>query len=182
MVEAWNSAHPTETVSAQEIPAGQTSEAVIAASITAGNTPCLIYNTSPAAVPNFQAQGGLVPLDDFSDGASYIRERTGSSGDQYKSPDGKFYQLPWKANPVMIFYNKDHGAHTRGWVRHRAALTRPDTRRLCQRVVRSAAAGDHRRGRGAPGHAGPGPVDMPWGITSSRRDGTVSTRQPTSTW
>jgi multiple sugar transport system substrate-binding protein len=106
MVEAWNSAHPTETVSAQEIPAGQTSEAVIAASITAGNTPCLIYNTSPAAVPNFQAQGGLVPLDDFSDGASYIRERTGSSGDQYKSPDGKFYQLPWKANPVMIFYNK----------------------------------------------------------------------------
>ena len=106
MVEAWNSAHPTEKISAQEIPAGQTSEAVIAASITAGNTPCLIYNTSPAAVPNFQAQGGLVPLDDFADGASYIRARTGATGDQYKSPDGKFYQLPWKANPVMLFYNK----------------------------------------------------------------------------
>ena len=106
MVDAWNSAHSTETVSAQEIPAGQSSEAVISASITAGNAPCLIYNTSPAAVPNFQAQGGLVPLDDFSDGASYIRDRTGATADQYKSPDGKFYQLPWKSNPVMIFYNK----------------------------------------------------------------------------
>src|SRR6185437_5006337 len=106
MVAAWNTAHPTETVSAQEIPAGQTSEAVIAASITAGNAPCLIYNTSPAAVPNFQAQGGLVPLDDFADGANYINSRSGGIAAQYKSQDGKFYQLPWKSNPVMMFYNK----------------------------------------------------------------------------
>jgi multiple sugar transport system substrate-binding protein len=106
MVEAWNSAHPTESVSAQEIPAGQTSEAVISASITAGNAPCLIYNTSPAAVPNFQAQDGLVSLGDFPDGASYIGTRTGGTAEQYKSPDGTFYQLPWKSNPVMIFYNK----------------------------------------------------------------------------
>ena len=105
-VDAWNAAHPDEQVTSQEIPAGQTSEAVIAASITAGNAPCLIYNTSPAAVPNFQAQGGLVPLDDFADGASYLTARSGAAGEQYKSPDGKFYQLPWKANPVMLFYNK----------------------------------------------------------------------------
>ena len=105
-VAAWNTAHPTEMVTAQEIPAGQTSEAVISASITAGNAPCLIYNTSPAAVPNFQAQGGLVALDDFADGASYLSTRSGPSGDQYKSPDGKFYQMPWKSNPVMLFYNK----------------------------------------------------------------------------
>ena len=106
MIAAWNSAHPSETVSAQEIPAGKTSEEVIGASITAGNAPCLIYNTSPAAVPNFQAQGGLVPLDDFADGASYITTRSGGTAEQYKSPDGKFYQLPWKSNPVMLFYNK----------------------------------------------------------------------------
>jgi multiple sugar transport system substrate-binding protein len=106
VVEAWNAAHPGEKVSAQEIPAGQTSEAVISASITAGNAPCLIYNTSPAAVPNFQAQGGLVPLDDFADGTSYVTARSGEPGAQYKSPDGKFYQLPWKSNPVMLFYNK----------------------------------------------------------------------------
>jgi multiple sugar transport system substrate-binding protein len=106
VVAAWNSAHPKEQVSAQEIPAGKSSEEVIGAAITAGSEPCLIYNTSPASVPTFQQQGGLVPLNDFSDGASYIQARNGSKADQYKSPDGKYYQLPWKSNPVMIFYNK----------------------------------------------------------------------------
>jgi len=106
MVAAWNAAHPTEKVSAQQIPAGKTSEEVIGAAITAGSEPCLIYNTSPASVPAFQQQGGLVSLSDFSDGNSYVQARTGSPADQYKSPDGKFYQLPWKSNPVMIFYNK----------------------------------------------------------------------------
>src|SRR3954464_13836821 len=107
MVQEWNSAHPQEKVTAQEIPAGKTSEEVIGAAITAGNAPCLVFNTSPAAVPQFQKQGGLVPLDDFSGATKYIEDRTGKTADQYKSPDGKFYQMPWKSNPVMIFYNKD---------------------------------------------------------------------------
>src|SRR6476619_4717687 len=107
MVKAWNAAHPKETVTAQEIPAGKTSEEVIGAAITAGNAPCLVYNTSPAAVPQFQKQGGLVPLDDFKGATDYIKARSGDSADQYKSPDGKFYQIPWKQNPVMMFYNKD---------------------------------------------------------------------------
>ena len=107
MVAAWNTAHPKELVTAQEIPAGKTSEEVIGAAITAGNAPCLVYNTAPAAVPGFQKQGGLVALDSFPDGKSYVQERTGASAEQYKSPDGKFYQIPWKSNPVMIFYNKD---------------------------------------------------------------------------
>jgi len=105
-VAAWNTAHPSEKVSAQEIPAGKSSEEVIGAAITAGSEPCLIYNTSPASVPTFQHQGGLVALDDFPGAASYIQARTGSKATQYKSPDGKFYQMPWKSNPVMIFYNK----------------------------------------------------------------------------
>jgi multiple sugar transport system substrate-binding protein len=107
IVAAWNQAHANEQVTAEEIPAGKSSEEVIGASITAGNTPCLIFNTAPAAVPQFQTQGGLVALDSFSEGASYIQARTGPRADQYKSPDGKFYQMPWKTNPVMIFYNKD---------------------------------------------------------------------------
>ncbi len=106
VLTTWNTAHPTEKVTGQEIPAGKSSEEVIGASITAGNEPCLIYNTSPASVPVFQQQGGLVALNDFSDGVSYIAARTGAQADQYKSPDGKFYQMPWKSNPVMIFYNK----------------------------------------------------------------------------
>ncbi|MEP6798013.1 MAG: extracellular solute-binding protein [Lapillicoccus sp.] len=107
MVSAWNSAHAGEEITAQEIPAGKSSEEVIGAAITAGNAPCLIFNTSPAAVPQFQKQGGLVALDTFPGGAAYISSRSGATADQYKSSDGKFYQMPWKSNPVMIFYNKD---------------------------------------------------------------------------
>ncbi|GIF17015.1 extracellular solute-binding protein [Actinoplanes teichomyceticus] len=106
VVEAWNTAHPGEPVTAQRIPAGQTSEAVISASIIAGNAPCLIYNTSPAAVPQFQAQGGLVALDGFPGGERYVTARSGAPAGQYRSPDGRFYQLPWKSNPVMLFYNR----------------------------------------------------------------------------
>ena len=107
MVEAWNADHPDEQIKAQEIPAGASSEETIGAAITAGNAPCLVYNTSPAAVPGFQKQGGLVNLSQFDDGDDYITERSGDVADQYRSSDGDFYQMPWKSNPVMIFYNKD---------------------------------------------------------------------------
>ncbi|MGI8994324.1 MAG: ABC transporter substrate-binding protein, partial [Nocardioidaceae bacterium] len=107
MVKKWNAANPDELVTAQEIPAGTTSEEVIGAAITAGNAPCLVFNTAPAAVPQFEKQGGLVPLDSFQGGAAYVESRTGSAAEQYKSPDGQYYQIPWKSNPVMIFYNKD---------------------------------------------------------------------------
>jgi multiple sugar transport system substrate-binding protein len=107
MVDAWNAAHPKEKVTAQQIPEGKSSEEVIGAAITAGNAPCLIFNTAPAAVPQFQKQGGLVPLDDFEGATDYLEERTGERAEQYRSPDGKYYQLPWKSNPVMIFYNKE---------------------------------------------------------------------------
>lgn len=106
MVEAWNADHPDEKIKAQEIPAGKSSEEVIGAAITAGNAPCLVFNTSPAAVPGFEKQGGLVDLSKFKDGESYITERSGKIADQYRSADGDFYQFPWKSNPVMIFYNK----------------------------------------------------------------------------
>ena len=107
MVKEWNAEHPDQKVTAQEIPAGKTSEEVIGAAITAGNAPCLVFNTSPAAVPQFQKQGGLVPLDDFEGGSDYVEQRSGDVAEQYTSEDGKYYQIPWKSNPVMIFYSKD---------------------------------------------------------------------------
>jgi multiple sugar transport system substrate-binding protein len=107
MVEAWNADHPDEEITAQEIPSSKTSEEVIAAAITAGNTPCLVFNTSPAAVPQFEKAGGLVALDTFDGATDYIESRSGESAEQYQSPDGQYYQIPWKSNPVMIFYNKD---------------------------------------------------------------------------
>ncbi|TDD65150.1 extracellular solute-binding protein [Jiangella aurantiaca] len=107
MVEAWNAEHPDEQIEAQEIPAGASSEEVIGAAITAGNAPCLIFNTAPVAVPDFERQGGLVSLSSFDDGDSYIQERSGDVAEQYQSENGEYFQLPWKSNPVMIFYNKD---------------------------------------------------------------------------
>lgn len=107
MVEAWNADHPDEQISAQEIPAGASSEEVIGAAIAAGNAPCLIFNTAPVAVPDFERRGGLVSLTGLEDGDSYIEERTGDTAEQYRSADDNFYQMPWKSNPVMIFYNKD---------------------------------------------------------------------------
>ena len=107
MVKAWNSAHPDQEVTAQQIPAGSSSEETIGAAITAGNAPCLVFNTSPAAVPQFVKQGGLVALDGFEGAVDYVAQRSGDVAQQYVSSDGKHYQLPWKSNPVMIFYNKD---------------------------------------------------------------------------
>ncbi len=107
VVAAWNAAHSDQVVTAEQIPAGKSSEEVIGAAITAGTTPCLIFNTAPAAVPQFQKQGGLVDLGSFTGGSSYIEQRTGDRASQYKSTNGGYYQMPWKTNPVMIFYNKD---------------------------------------------------------------------------
>jgi multiple sugar transport system substrate-binding protein len=106
MVTSWNSAHPKEQIKAQEVPAGKSTEEVIGAAITAGTTPCLVFNNLPAATGQFEKAGGLVDLSKFPDGKSYIESRSGSAAGQYKSPNGDYFQMPWKSNPVMIFYNK----------------------------------------------------------------------------
>ncbi len=108
VVEAWNADHPDEQITAEALPSGKSSEDAISAAITAGNTPCLVYNTAPAAVPAFQKQGGLVNISTtFEDGESFVTERSGSAADGFRSPDGDLYQVPWKANPFMLYYNKD---------------------------------------------------------------------------
>ena len=107
MVTAWNADHPKEQVRGQEIPAGKSSEEVIGAAIAAGNAPCLIYNTAPSAVGQFEKQGGLVDISKISGGAAYIEARSGKVAHQYKNTAGDYFQMPWKSNPVVIFYNKD---------------------------------------------------------------------------
>ncbi|GIF03910.1 ABC transporter substrate-binding protein [Actinoplanes siamensis] len=139
MTEAWNGRHADQRITAREIPAGRSSEEVIAAAITAGNAPCLIFNTAPAAVPQFQKQGGLVPLDSFEGGARYIADRSGETAEQYKSPDGRYYQLPWKSNPVMIFYNKEIFAHA-GLDPEKPALATYDGFLTAARAIRSSGA------------------------------------------
>jgi multiple sugar transport system substrate-binding protein len=107
VVTAWNAQHADQQVTAEAIPAGKSSEEVIAAAITAGNAPCLVYNTAPAAVPAFQKQGGLVNLSKtFDDAEKFVTGRSGAAADGFRSSDGDLYQLPWKTNPFMLYYNK----------------------------------------------------------------------------
>ncbi|MFR4548862.1 MAG: extracellular solute-binding protein [Bifidobacterium breve] len=93
-------------MTAQEIPASSSSEEAITAAITAGTAPCLVYNISAAAVPGWVRQGGLVDLGQFDGTNQYITERSGDGVNIYQT-DGKYYQMPWKSNPVMVMYNKD---------------------------------------------------------------------------
>ena len=107
VVDAWNKDHAERAGHRRGDPGGQELRGGHRRRRSRPATrPCLIFNTAPAAVPQFQKQGGLVALDDFPDAAAYIAARTGDRADQYKFTDGKFYQMPWKTNPVMIFYNK----------------------------------------------------------------------------
>ena len=108
MVDAWNADHPDEQVTAQEIPAGRHQRR--------GHR--RRDHGRQRAVPDLQhgagcraavreARAGWSSLDELRG-----RRRTtspsvrGDRGEQYRSPDGGLYQMPWKANPVMIFYNK----------------------------------------------------------------------------
>ena len=140
-VESWNKAHPDQQVSGEEIPAGSSSEEVITAAIAAGNAPCLVFNGSPSAVSGWVRQGGLVPLNDFSDGVSAIEGRSGAAvAAEYKSSDGKYYQLPWKSNPVMIFYNKDMFKAAGLDPDHPALATYNDVQAAEQKLVSSGGA------------------------------------------
>lgn len=105
VVKAWNDEHPDAQVKAQEIPAASSSEEAITAAITAGTAPCLVFNIAPAAVSGWVKQGGLVDLSSLKGADAYIGDR-GGDVDSYQT-DGKFYQLPWKSNPVMVMYNKE---------------------------------------------------------------------------
>lgn len=106
MVAAWNKTEKAQ-VKAQPVPAGNSTEEVVLAAIAARTTPCALANVASNAVPEYGS--GLVDLSTtFKDAESYMIGRSGKSiVDQYRSKDGDLYQLPWKVNPVMVFYRTD---------------------------------------------------------------------------
>jgi multiple sugar transport system substrate-binding protein len=143
VVEAWNAEHPDEQVTAEAIPAGKSSEDAISAAITAGNTACLVYNTAPAAVPSFQKQGGLVNISKtFDDGESFVTERSGDAADGFRSPDGDLYQVPWKANPFMLYYNKTAFAEA-GLDAEAPKLSTYDDVLAAAKAIKDAGAADY---------------------------------------
>ncbi|MBP1655464.1 MAG: extracellular solute-binding protein family 1 [Bacteroidetes bacterium] len=107
LVRRWNALHPECLVRMQPIPVSQSTEEVLLAAIAGGTTPDICSNIQPGALYDFVRARGLLPLDQFPGFDSIALERAGAELLQtFRSPDGHIYQLPWKSNPVMMFYNK----------------------------------------------------------------------------
>jgi multiple sugar transport system substrate-binding protein len=106
LVREWNQLHPNIHVNMQPIPVSQSTEEVLLAAIAGKTTPDVCSNIQPAALYDYSRAGGIIPLDQFSDFDSVALSRTPKDLlDQFRSGDGHFYQIPWKTNPVMMFYN-----------------------------------------------------------------------------
>ncbi|MBN1407547.1 MAG: extracellular solute-binding protein [Calditrichaceae bacterium] len=107
LVDEWNAKHQNIRVILQPIPASQSSEEVLLAAIAGGTTPDVCSNMWPGAMDDFILSGGLVRLDMFPDFEQIMDARVPLDLlASFKAPDGNYYQLPWKTNPIMMVYNK----------------------------------------------------------------------------
>ena len=107
LVEAWNAENPDVQVLLQPLPAGQSSEEVLLAAIVAGTTPDICSNIWPGIMSDFIRAQGVVALSDFPDFDSLMQSRVPTDMlERFRANDGKFYQIPWKTNPIMMLYNK----------------------------------------------------------------------------
>ena len=107
LAETWNAANPDVQVKVQPLPAGQSSEEVLIASIVAGTTPDLCSNIWPGIISDFVRADGVYPLSSFPDFDSLMASRVPSDLlARFRAPDGEYYQIPWKTNPIMLLYNK----------------------------------------------------------------------------
>jgi len=107
LVENWNKAQMNVKVHLQPIPSSQSSEEVLLAAIAGGTTPDICSNMWPGAMDEFIESGGLVRLDTFPDFDEVINARVPDDLlESFRAPDGYYYQIPWKTNPIMVVYNK----------------------------------------------------------------------------
>ncbi len=106
IVSMWNRMHPGIHVRMQPIPVSQSTEEVLLAAIAGKTTPDVCSNIWPGALREYTQAGGLVGLDtlpEFDSLASLRIPRELLA--TFKSKDGHCYQMPWKTNPLMMFYN-----------------------------------------------------------------------------
>ncbi len=102
----WNRTHPDIQVTVQPIPAGQSSEEVILASIVAGTTPDVCSNIWPGVLHDLVRAQGVLRLDEMPGFDSLMTARVPTElRERFRSPDGGYYQLPWKTNPILMMVN-----------------------------------------------------------------------------
>lgn len=106
VADEWNARQAKTKVRVEPVPAGQSSEEVILAALASRTTPDIYANAFPGAMQDLLDAEGVVRLDDFADFSNVSSARmTAEMLAQYRSPDGHFYQMPWKSNPIMVLYN-----------------------------------------------------------------------------
>lgn len=107
LVAKWNEENPDVQVTVQPLPAGQSSEEVLLAAVVAGTTPDLCSNIWPGILSDFIRAKGVLPLDTLPGFDALMQERVPADVlESFRSPDGHFYQIPWKTNPIMMLYNE----------------------------------------------------------------------------
>jgi multiple sugar transport system substrate-binding protein len=106
MAAEWNARHTEVQVRVEPVPSGQSSEEVILAAIASNTTPDIYASVFPGAMQDLLDAKGVVQLDEYPDFFDVMHERMPPELlEQYRSFDGRYYQVPWKSNPVMVLYN-----------------------------------------------------------------------------
>jgi multiple sugar transport system substrate-binding protein len=108
-VDEWNKMHPEAKVQHQPVPEGQSSEEIILAAVVGQTTPDIYSNMWQGDVQIYAESGSLVALDTLDGFDEYIYNRCDTSVViENTSLDSHIYQIPWKINPIMMIYNKNH--------------------------------------------------------------------------
>ena len=100
-VAAFEAAYPNIKVKAIPI-STETAEEGILAALAAGVPPD-VCQMNATEVAKYGQWGTLVALDQFADWAT-VKERI--PGGAIQTFGGHVYAMPWRTNPVMLFYNK----------------------------------------------------------------------------
>jgi multiple sugar transport system substrate-binding protein len=105
-IRIWNENNPENPISFQPIPEGSSSEEIILASVVGKTTPDIYANMWQGDVEDYALAGVLVPLDTLPGFMEFLENRCNEDViDEITSSDGHIYQIPWKANPIMMLYN-----------------------------------------------------------------------------
>lgn len=105
-INLWNKDHPEHPITFQPVPEGSSSEEIILASVVGKTTPDIYANMWQGDVEDYALAGVLVPLDTLKGFMPFLRARCSDFVIQeITSSDGHIYQIPWKANPIMMLYN-----------------------------------------------------------------------------
>jgi multiple sugar transport system substrate-binding protein len=106
IVARWNKENPDIQVKMEPLPASRSTEEVLLAAIAAGTTPDVCANIYPGAITQYIAGKGLYPHDELPGFYDFVYDRTPKEiVDAFTYRDGHVYQIPWKANPIMVAYN-----------------------------------------------------------------------------